>query len=100
MVSTESSHWTTVFCSDVLYEQSLCNCFLRLVRKLKFDELILGYKRRKDSEERRVIESLEHLYDVKLIEPSSFELKNLQKDDTVGLYLLRISPIRKNVFES
>lgn len=57
--------------------------------------LILDY-RRHDARERQVIESLEKAFDVMLVEPSTFMLKNLEKDDTVGLYLLKISPINDN----
>lgn len=94
--SAASIHWTTILCSDVLYEQSSHDCFIGLIKKLKFEELILAYKRRHDARERQVIESLEKAFDVMLVEPSTFMLKNLEKDDTVGLYLLKISPINDN----
>jgi hypothetical protein len=86
--------WTTILCSDILYEQFLHDCLTRLISRLKFHELILGYKRRQDHEEKKVIESLEAMFDVELIEPSSFELRNVQVNDTAGLYILVISPLK------
>lgn len=83
--------WDTILCSDVLYDSKYHGVLLQLISNLKFNRLILSYKRRHDEEEKRFLISLNDKYSIELVDPDSIELKNLNKSSLSGLHLFIIT---------
>lgn len=84
--------WDTILCSDVLYDSKYHAGLLRLISVIKFRRLILSYKRRHDEQEKQFLVSLGEKYSVKLVNPDSVKLKNLNKASLSALHLLVITP--------
>lgn len=84
--------WDTLLASDVLYESSLHDCILMLLRRLKFKKFILAYKRRHDDMERRFFSRLEADFAVHVVPKEDIDSVNLPILGVTGLYILHISP--------
>lgn len=86
-------YWDNIICSDVLYDSKYHAVLLRLISKLKFKRLILSYKRRHDEEEKKFFLSLAERHSIMLVNPSSIQLNNLNKESLSALHLFIITPI-------
>jgi hypothetical protein len=84
------THYSTIFCSDILYEPKVHSSLIHLFKLLHFDTIIISYKRRKDREEKYFFEQLSLEFDLCLISPGSFPLVNLSISETKGLYIITV----------
>lgn len=69
--------WDTVICSDVLYESKLHACFMQLLKSIRFNKMILGFKIRNDIPEKQFIMELSTWCDLAFIDNMEIELVNL-----------------------
>lgn len=87
-VSPSELPWDTVFCSDVLYDQKAHNPLLRLLRKIRFNKLIISYKKRHDAPEKEFFRALSLFCTIEVVLPGTFQLQNLCASSTSGLYII------------
>jgi predicted nicotinamide N-methyase len=80
--------WDTVFCSDVLYDQKAHNPLLRLLKQIKFNKLIISYKKRHDAPEKEFFRALSLFCSIEVVLPGTFQLQNLCASSTSGLYII------------
>jgi predicted nicotinamide N-methyase len=90
-----TQHWDTLLASDILYESSLHDCILKIIRQLVFKKFILAYKRRHDDMERKFFSCLEADFTVSVIPEVLVRSMNLPTSSVAGLYILCISPLVK-----
>ena len=90
--NNNNNNWDTILCSDVLYDSKYHAGLLQLISVIKFRRLILSYKRRHDEQEKQFLVSLGEKYSIKLVNPDSVKLKNLNKTSLSGLHLLVVQP--------
>jgi len=90
--TNNNNDWDTILCSDVLYDSKYHAGLLRLISTIKFRRLILSYKRRHDEQEKQFLVSLGEKHSIKLVNPDSIKLKNLNKTSLSGLHLFVITP--------
>lgn len=69
--------WDTVICSDVLYESKLHACFMQLLKSIRFNKMILGFKIRNDVPEKKFIVELSTWCDLAFIDNNEIDLVNL-----------------------
>ena len=69
--------WDTVICSDVLYESKLHACFMQLLRSIRFNKMILGFKIRNDVPEKKFIMELSTWCELAFIDNMEIDLVNL-----------------------
>jgi hypothetical protein len=86
-------NYSTIFCSDILYESKLYDSLLILLKSLTFERLILTFKRRHDEKERPFLEELEKYYKLTLVDANSFPLVNIDIKDIIYLYIIIIEPL-------
>lgn len=106
-------HFTTIFCSDVIYEPLVSGALLGLMKRLSFDRMVLTYKRRNDSKERFFFETLIFSFDICLAVPPiteddalcgitatdiAFPLVNIRQGEVVAMYIIVITPKKKVAF--
>lgn len=87
-----SCEFSTILCSDVLYEERYHAGLMRLLRRLQFQTLILSYKRRHDEPERNFLVELSSWCSLCVVDSSIVQLTNCASQLLPGLYLIIASP--------
>lgn len=90
---TETPPWDTVICSDVLYEQKSHSALMTLLQSLRFQKLILSYKRRHDVPEQQFLSELTMWCDVFEVDLDSVPIVNIPRTFLVGLHIFVAIPI-------
>jgi hypothetical protein len=93
-------HFTTILCSDVIYEPVVSRALLCVLKRLSFDRMFLVYKRRNDLKERFFFEELILFCDVKLAivpiredgDTTEFPFINIRKEDAAGMCIVLVTP--------
>ena len=96
-------HFSTIFCSDVIYEPAATRALLMLLRRVSFDRMFLVYKRRNDAKEKFFFEEIVQFCDISLaVSPVNnlssnidFPLRNISKQEAVGMCIVLIAPKKK-----
>lgn len=93
-------HFSTILCSDVIYEPAATEALLVLLRRVSFDRMFLVYKRRNDLKEKFFFEELVQFCDISLAVPPvndlssdiDFPLRNISNSEAVGMCVVLITP--------
>lgn len=93
LLSQSALCWSTVLCSDVLYEKSNLPALQLLLKRLSFYKMILAYKKRHDEAEQAFFEELStwcHIFIVpkESIEPINLPTRNVDEN----LFVLVVVP--------
>ena len=74
--STGTDTWHTVFCSDLLYDEKMHAPLLKLLRDMRFDRCIFGFKRRHPAAELEFFKQLRTWCDVQVLHMEATSLVN------------------------
>ena len=89
---TTNSHWDTILCSDVLYEQELLLGLITFLKSIQFKKIILSYKMRHYEKEKTFFTFLFDCCHVYIINNDSIHLINITKKRTEGLFVIIAIP--------
>lgn len=89
----EGGRWGTILCSDVLYDSKCLDSLQAVLRRLRFERLLISYKMRHPVAEKAFLEQLELWCEVVVIPHELITPLNLQSNPvTDALYIISATP--------
>jgi hypothetical protein len=83
--------WDLVLCSDVLYDNKSLGSLNSVIQRLRFNKLVIAYKKRHGEYEREFFEELSNGYDIQIVPPQFISPINLPSNLVDGLYIIVIT---------
>lgn len=86
--------YDTVLCSDILYDERFFEPLMNTLRILRFQNLIISYKRRHSEPECQFLHNLSNWCSVQVVDSNCIQLVNVRSPTTMtGLYIIFASPL-------